>query len=180
MFFYVPSLFYSSTLFRSLRNRMNRICRVYRYICTNKFEYYSYMRTELTKFRHSSGKLCEIHPLVTLTFMPFSMSYAPLASLPDDELELDRFVHTNDVFRVHILLISMISKMIIKSNFFEIVIMERNIRWLYIYKDIPFFEKFKFGRMTRRVWESVTLFIQPLAWLGLFHAAKPRRPPPVS
>lgn len=58
--------------------------------------------------------------------MPFSMSYAPLASLPDDELELDRFM--NDVFRVHILLISMISKMIIKSNFFEIVIMERNIR----------------------------------------------------
>lgn len=86
------------------------------------------MRIELTKFRHGSGKLCEIHPLVTLTFMPFSMSYAPLASLPDDELELDRFVHTNDVFRVHILLISMISKMIIKSNFFEIVIMERNIR----------------------------------------------------
>lgn len=84
------------------------------------------MRTELTKFRHGSGKLCGIHPLVTLTFMPFSMSYAPLASLPDDELELDRFM--NDVFRVHILLISMISKMIIKSNFFEIVIMERNIR----------------------------------------------------
>lgn len=43
-----------------------------------------------TKFRHGAGKLYGTHPLVTLTFMPFSMSYAPLASLPDDdELELD-------------------------------------------------------------------------------------------
>lgn len=49
------------------------------------------MRTELTKFRHGAGKLYGIHPLVTLTFMPFSMSYVPLASLPNDELELDRF-----------------------------------------------------------------------------------------
>lgn len=52
------------------------------------------MRTELTKFRYGAGNLYEIHPLVTLTFMPFSMSYALLASLPDDdELELGRVVH---------------------------------------------------------------------------------------